>query len=120
MPPSHKIYHLIDEEWVAVRPEFTTNISGKSILPKEWSDIKLTVTRVEPNGEFPMHKDPYHHIFYFISGIGKLYIEDKVFDILPNLVAEIPAGLVHGYKNTSHEEMILLTGNIPLKKLENG
>ncbi|HUT80301.1 MAG TPA: cupin domain-containing protein [Candidatus Bathyarchaeia archaeon] len=117
MIPSYKIYNLNNVEWNSIRPEFTIKITGKSILPKEWSDIKLTITKVEPEGEFPIHKDAYHHIFYFITGNGRLFIEQKQFDIIPNLVVEIPAGLSHGYKNTGSEEMILLTGNIPVIKI---
>ncbi|MHA1212722.1 MAG: cupin domain-containing protein [Candidatus Heimdallarchaeota archaeon] len=114
----YRQYRISYEDLSPVRSDFTSGISGKAILPKEWSDIKLTITKVVSQGEFPAHIDAYHHIFYFISGIGTLIIEDEQIDITPGLVVEIPAGLSHGYKNTGSEEMILLTGNIPVKKFQ--
>ena len=86
-----------------------------SILPADWSNVKILLTKVEPQGIFPLHIDDYHHVFYFIEGEGILRIAGKEYAIKPDLKVEISAGLEHGYENTGTTEMFLITVNIPQK-----
>ena len=108
--------YLIDEkEWKQTRQNLTSKVFGKSIIPQEWSEVKMVITKVEPGGEFPSHIDKYHHIFFYLEGTGIGWIEDKEYEIKPNLVVEVPAGKKHGYKNNSSKELKLITLNIPKK-----
>ncbi|NHJ49163.1 MAG: cupin domain-containing protein [Asgard group archaeon] len=111
-----EILSLEELNWNEIRGKFTTAISGKQLMIDEWSNIKMTFTQVQPNGEFPIHIDDYHHIFLFLEGYGVGYIEKDSFEIKPNLLVRISAGVKHGYKNTSDSDMLLITMNIPKKE----
>lgn len=109
-----RVYHLGVSDWKLIRPEFTTGIEGKALVPKGTKDIDVTVTRVEPGGEFSLHVDPYHHVFYIFQGEGEVRLGEDLYPIGPETVVEVPAGEVHAYRNKGDTEMILLTVNIPV------
>jgi len=109
-----RAYKLKELEWTALRNDLTKGVFGKSLIPRELTDVKIVLTRVKPGGEFTIHKDPYHHVFYFIEGQGKVWLGDVSYKINPDLVVEVPAGEFHGYKNTGEEDLLLLTVNIPI------
>lgn len=111
-----EVIDLSTVDWKRTREELTTNVFGKSLIPKEWSNVKVVLTTVKPGGEFKKHKDSYHHVFYFIKGEGLGFLGDKEYQIKPELKVLVPAGINHAYKNTGKEEMLLLTINIPEKK----
>ncbi|MHA1244443.1 MAG: cupin domain-containing protein [Candidatus Heimdallarchaeota archaeon] len=110
------VYSLDDIDWNKVRPDIAKNILSKSLLPKEWSNTKMVFTKVLPNGEFTDHIDDYHHVLLFLKGTGVVKIDDKEFEIKPNLVVEIPAGTKHSYKNKGKDELLLITVNIPINE----
>ena len=72
-----RIYELGEKEWTITRQDLTKRIFGKSLIPEEWTQVKLVLTKVEPGGEFSLHKDSYHHVFsqycilHFFAGIPK-------------------------------------------------
>ncbi|NHK32049.1 MAG: cupin domain-containing protein [Asgard group archaeon] len=111
-----EIINLDDLNWEKIRSNFTSAVYGKQLMNEDWSKIKITYTKVEPNGEFPIHVDNYHHIFLFLEGSGEGYFENETYKIIPNLVVKISAGVKHGYKNTSYKDLLLLTINIPKKE----
>lgn len=110
----NRIYDLHGEEWKAVRGDLTKRVFGKSLIPRNLGEIQIVWTKVEPNGEFPRHKDPYHHVFYFLKGQGEGWLGNETYEIKPGTVVEIPAGELHGYKNTGENDITLLTVNIPI------
>ena len=112
------IYDLQLKDWSRIREDLTEQVYGKSFIPKDWSNVAISLTKVESEGEFRNHIDPYHHVFYFIKGTGVGYINNEEYEIKPELIVEIPAGIDHGYKNTGKEQLILLTINIPKMELE--
>jgi quercetin dioxygenase-like cupin family protein len=114
MITAKRVYHLEGSDWKVIRPDLTKGIMGKGLVPKGTKDIDVTVTRVEPGGEFPLHQDPYHHIFYVFEGKGDVRFAEDVHTIGPGTIVEVPAGEVHGYRNKGDKEMILLTINIPV------
>lgn len=95
-----------------MRPELTQGIAGASLLAGAHLVISLTVTRVEPGGEFKAHQDSYHHLLYFFKGEGVVTIEGMDYRVTQGTVAEIPAGKTHGYVNRGSEEMLLITANL--------
>ena len=113
---TRRVYHLDITDWKPIRPEFTRGIVGKGLAPKGTKNIDVTVTRVEPDGEFSLHHDPYHHVFYVFQGEGEVRLGEDVYPIGPETVVEIPAGEVHAYRNKGGAELILLTLNIPVEK----
>lgn len=49
-------------------------------------------------------------IYYILSGKGKLKLDDKVIDVVPNQVIFIPAGCFHALDNSASEtDMCILT-----------
>ena len=109
------MYNIADKDWKETRPKITTKVYGKSLIPQEWSDMKMVLTKVEPGGEFSTHIDAYHHIFYYLEGTGIGWIEDEEYEIQSGLVVEVLAGKKHGYRNSGSQELILITLNIPKK-----
>ena len=109
-----RFYELKELEWKTTRKDLTKDVFGKSLLPEESTNVKIVLTKVEPGGEFALHKDPYHHVFYFIEGRGVGWLGAETYEIKPDLVVEVPAGEQHGYKNTGKENIVLLTVNIPI------
>ncbi|MFO7835192.1 MAG: cupin domain-containing protein [Candidatus Thorarchaeota archaeon] len=100
-------------DFTVVREEITEGIVGFPLVSGLASGTKITLTQVEPKGEFSEHRDDYHHVLYFISGNGVGWLDDKEYDIMPGKLVQIPKGAVHGYRNNSNEMMTLLTINIP-------
>ncbi len=111
-----RVYRLEAPDWKLIRPDCAKGISGKAIAPKGVRDMDVTVTRVERGGEFAVHTDPYHHIFYFFQGEGEVRLGEDVYPAEPQTIVEVPAGEVHAYRNTGDTEMILLTLNIPVEE----
>ena len=105
--------YLNKKDW-RINQKGIPKIFTSSLLPIDWSKVKILLTKVEPGGEFPEHIDNYHHVMYFIKGEGKAILDRKSIEIRPNLLLEIPAGTNHGYKNTGGDDLILITVNIPL------
>ncbi|MFQ5980077.1 MAG: cupin domain-containing protein [Candidatus Heimdallarchaeota archaeon] len=110
----NRVYDLHGVEWKPIRGDLAKKVFGKTLIPERLEEVQIVWTKVEPDGEFPRHKDPYHHILYFLIGQGEGWLGDEIYDIKPGTVVEIPAGESHGYKNTGEEDIILLTVNIPV------
>ena len=108
-----RIYKLDEKEWKPTRENLTVNVFGISLIPAEWTNHKFVLTKVNPGGEFSMHTDPYHHVFYFLKGQGIGWIGDETYEITPDLIVEVQSGESHGYKNIGAEDLVLLTINIP-------
>ncbi|HUU77919.1 MAG TPA: cupin domain-containing protein [candidate division Zixibacteria bacterium] len=111
----YKIKEISSEDWKPTAKGIP-GIFIYSIMPSEWSEVKMLLTKVEAKGIFPQHKDDYHHVFHFIEGEGIVMIGDEKHEIKKNLIVHIPAGLLHSYENTGSSELILLTVNIPKKE----
>jgi mannose-6-phosphate isomerase-like protein (cupin superfamily) len=110
-----RIRDITDQDFVATRKDLTEGVDGLDLIPDELSTIKVTLTRVMPQGEFSTHKDDYHHVFYFIEGKGKGLLGNEEYSIKPGRIVDVPAGTFHGYRNTSQKTMLLITMNIPVQ-----
>ncbi|MHA2500828.1 MAG: cupin domain-containing protein [Candidatus Hodarchaeales archaeon] len=108
-----RLYELSDLEWKVLRENLTEKVFGKSLIPQDLTNVKIILTKVEPGGEFSLHKDPYHHVFYFITGRGVGWLGNQTYPIQPETIVDVPAGVSHGYKNTGKTDLMLLTVNIP-------
>ncbi len=71
------------------------------------------LTKVVPGGKFSVHRDNYHHLFYFLSGEGIVQVEDKQVVARPGLTVRVEAGEMHAYENTGTEDLVLLSLNLP-------
>lgn len=109
-----RIYNLNEVVLEKIRGDLTTGVFGHSLIPSGFSSVKAVITEVAPNGEFPLHRDEYHHVFYVLSGTGTGQVGDNHYAMKQGTIVEIPAGTLHAYKNTSDEKLVLFTMNIPL------
>ncbi|MEW5717415.1 MAG: cupin domain-containing protein [Chloroflexota bacterium] len=107
-----QIFDATTLNWQPVRPEITRGVFGKTLLDGK---IKAVLTRVAPGGKFEMHRDQYAHLFYFLSGEGKVWVGGKQFAARAGLVAQIDVGDDHAYENVGNEDLILLSLNIPVE-----
>jgi quercetin dioxygenase-like cupin family protein len=108
-----RIFDIDASDWQTVREDLTQGVFGRSLLPPAAGETKVVLTRVTAGGAFPLHSDPYHHVLLFMGGIGEGWLDGESYEIRPGRVAEIPAGIAHGYRNTGDEDLVLLTINIP-------
>ena len=109
-----RISEIPVDSFLPSRPDITEGVFASNLIPPDLSDIRVLITNVKPNGEFQSHKDTYHHIFYFIEGNGYGWVDETKYEIFPGRIVEIPAGTIHGYKNTSPKDLLLITVNIPV------
>ena len=106
------VYELTDLSWTPLRPDVATKIFGAPLVSGDKESYTVTLTKVEPGGEFIPHKDNYDHALYFTQGKGEGRLGDTIFAIHPGCLVKVKAGDIHSYRNNSREEMILITINI--------
>ncbi|MHA2384979.1 MAG: cupin domain-containing protein [Candidatus Thorarchaeota archaeon] len=97
--------------WESTRPDVATGVLGSKVVPKGADIHTVTLTRVEPKGEFSVHADDYNHVFLFLEGRGEGRLGDDFYEIRPGLIVRVPAGQPHGYRNTNDSDLVLLTIN---------
>ncbi|MGE5265299.1 MAG: cupin domain-containing protein [Acidobacteriota bacterium] len=106
-----EIFQAESLEWRPVRPEITQGVFGRTLLGE---NVKTVLTRVAPGGKFRLHRDKYHHLFYFLSGEGTVRVGEKQVPALPGLTVQVTAGEMHAYENTGTADLVLLSLNLPL------
>ncbi len=99
-------------EWEPVRPDVTHGVYGKTLLA---DGVKIVLTRVAVSGRFDMHQDNYRHLFYFLSGDGLVWIQNKRFKAVPGLVVRVTTDEPHAYENKGNQDLILISVNIPMR-----
>lgn len=109
----HLSFNLDEVDW----REFGGIAEGifvKDISTRAFSEqFNTSLFMVKPNGELPKHQHSHAHVFYFLSGEGKLWLGTETQRVKPGLVALIPNGEEHGYRNTGRTDMMLLVINTP-------
>lgn len=103
-------FDAADLNWQPVRPSITLDVFGKNLLDGK---TKVVLTRVAPGGKFKTHRDHYAHLFYFLSGSGAVWVGDQQFDVRAGVVVRINAGEMHAYENTSADDLVLISMNLP-------
>ena len=96
--------------WEPVRVEITEGVFGRTLLSDR---VKAVLTRVVPGGKFRVHRDKYAHLFYFMSGQGRVTLGGRQIDAHAGLTVRVPAGETHAYENTGSEDLVLLSLNLP-------
>jgi len=99
--------------WEPVRPGVAHGIFGKTLMAE---DLKAVLTRVAPGGAFNNHRDPYGHLFYFLSGEGTVSVGDTQTVARAGVIVRVNPGEMHSYANTSKEDLVLLSLNLPNQK----
>ena len=107
-----RIRVIKEQDFVPGRKSISKGVLTHSLIPDGLSNVNIILTRVAPGGESAPHRDDYHHILYFMKGVGKGCVDESNYAIKPGTVVEIPAGSLHSYQNTSREPLELLVVNI--------
>lgn len=105
-----EVFQITALEWQPVRPDVARGVYGKTLLA---NGVKLVLTRVEPGGTFATHRDDYGHLFYFLSGEGRVWVQEKEYEARVGLVVLVAAGESHAYKNTGDQDLLLISVNVP-------
>lgn len=105
-----RVFDIASLEWQSVRPDVARGVFGKTLHEGK---VKVVLTRVEPRGKFALHRDSYAHVFYFLSGEGRLEIDGQTFAARAGTVAHIDAGQEHAYENIGNDDLVLLSLNLP-------
>jgi quercetin dioxygenase-like cupin family protein len=108
-----QVKQLEENDFTPTRTSETSGVMGKSLLPEDMVNVKVTLTHVLPGGKFPPHRDTYHHVFYIVKGKGEVFLGDETYRVEPGTIVEIPAETLHGYQNTSDQLLELIICNIP-------
>ncbi len=108
-----QVFDIEDAAWTPVREDLTEGIAGIHLVPDSESGMTVTVTKVQVGGRFSAHRDPYHHVLYFLQGRGEVSIEGTCHSVAAGSVVKITAGEMHSYRNIGDEEMMLVTINVP-------
>ncbi len=97
-------------DWQPLRPEVAEKIVGKTLLA---DSVRVVLARVAPGGRFLPHRDDYGHLFYVLTGTGRVLIGAESFPLQPGTIVRIEAGETHAYENTSGDDLVLLSLNLP-------
>lgn len=74
----------------------------------------LRMIEIAPGGNSPRHSHPYEHENFIVAGQGKVLIGTEWFELKPEDVAFVPAGVEHQYVNTGESTLRFLCG-IPVE-----
>jgi quercetin dioxygenase-like cupin family protein len=110
-------FNITERHWDVFLKGNTKGIYSKNVDPAGViSAFTIKLMKVEPDGEFPLHIDPYSHLFYLLSGHGEGLLGNTVYTMKKGHVTIVNTGIRHGYRNIGNEDMYLLTMNIPEEK----
>ena len=61
-----------------------------------------------PGQELPVHvHDHEHEVFDVLAGCGTMYLDDEALELNASDVVLVPAGVRHGFRNTSNERWLI-------------
>jgi quercetin dioxygenase-like cupin family protein len=80
-----------------------------SVIDKDYTGVySAQLGRIGTGGSSKLHRDPYNHAFYFVSGVGTVQIGTQTWDLVPGTVVKIPEGEPHGFVNTGPDDLVFL------------
>ena len=85
------------------------------IGPGEAPNFQLRKFRIEPAGGMPLHTNSVEHEQYVLAGRAQVRIGEDVFEVGPDDVVLIPAGVPHSYATIGKEpfEFLCVVPNGP-------
>ena len=107
------MWSIIESEKIPFSP-YPKGVSNiKRILEqKEVGSKRFTgfgLLEIPPGGIFPQHTHPdREELYYVLSGLGTITIEDKEFPAKESLTIFVPGEFPHGIKNQTDKPLIVL------------
>jgi quercetin dioxygenase-like cupin family protein len=109
-----KVKHAKD---VAADPVTAGEGTVRQVLigPDEGPHFAMRRFIMEPGGGMPAHTNTVEHEQYVLRGRATIGIGEETFDVAPDDVVLIPAGVVHWYEARGDEpfEFICVVPNLP-------
>ena len=103
----------INQKSVKKKPLNIEGVTGTTLqwLYSKFDDAPMFSMRrftIEPNGFVPLHKHPWEHEIYIISGKGVLFSDREMLSAEPDDAFYILQDELHGYGNPHEEDFIFL------------
>lgn len=70
--------------------------------------VTLATARLAPGATVPPHTHPVEDAMVVLEGSGELFVGDDVYALSPGSGYLAPANIVHGVRNTSDEELVII------------
>lgn len=91
-------------------PAPAAGTTGRVVLGKADGAANFCMRIIEfaPGGETSLHSHPWEHEQFVHEGTGRVFIEDRWFDVGPGSVLFIPSGVTHQIKNTGQGPLVFV------------
>jgi mannose-6-phosphate isomerase-like protein (cupin superfamily) len=74
----------------------------------------LAIARLAPGKEIEAHVDPMEEIYFVLSGMGEMRVDDEKRNVGPGDATWIPAGSSHSLLNNAQEDCLILVVASPV------
>jgi quercetin dioxygenase-like cupin family protein len=74
----------------------------------------LAIARLEKGKTIEAHVDPMEEIYFLLSGVGEMGVDEETRPVSPGDAIWIPAGSPHSLTNTGEEDCIILVVASPV------
>lgn len=108
--PSKPFFHVDELEWRDYTGYPISGAAYKRIADTDYTSgsYSVEVVRLAPNHGSTRHLDPMAHMFYVLSGEGKVEIAGEEAPVRAGSVCHIPARVPHLSWNTGTEDLVIL------------
>ena len=99
-------------------PRFQADGTTSYLLVSPWtcgsSQLTTSLVEMEPGGAQRAHRHEPEQIYYFISGKGKMRIDDEIYEVTAGDAVHLPPRVKHGVINDSEDdiEYLNITGSV--------
>lgn len=84
--------------------EMVNLFSGEDGVP----NFAMRLFHLSEGGETPLHKHPYEHETYVLSGEGILYLDGKEYEFKEGYALYVPANLEHNFRQKGNKDLKFL------------
>ena len=87
-------------------PRVPFKLNGRILFSSE--KLELIHLTLQPGEKMEPHSQPFDVVFYVLSGIGILNVDEQSVDGVPGTCIHIPAGMQRAWKNNGNDEFRVL------------
>jgi quercetin dioxygenase-like cupin family protein len=111
LPPSRRVSRHRDLEFFPLAdpadPDDWRPNSVVALVSDRAADVAVIAERIAPGDAIPLHRHTIDEVILYLSGEGEARVGDDTHDIRGGDVLIIPAGSVHGTRNTGDDSLEL-------------
>ncbi len=67
------------------------------------------LSHVQPGSGAPSHTHPVEETLVILRGQAHVWMGDQVYDLGPDTTVLVPAGVIHGFRSSGREALVILT-----------